>query len=563
MKLRKDLNNNFKIEALNIDSANYSSGFLIDNLFNVTNQDVINPINDYEVSEFNFIENSLEFNIYFYREYNDDDDITESVTKNYQQYKNVINNELKDIKKNKLASDVINLSPQQVINSSEGVVRNTPISLNQVYPTISGTPHFYNTFSFPFFSSADNWSQKRHKFNNEQYLYNSFILLEFYDSPVITNRKKVFSTVLHPNPRYTKTIVLNDTPWSTFNLLTPSFLLDETCESFTLNWVNDNLTEFYVQPYFWNALTGEQIPLVPTSEKTKQHQWVQSQDNFNYRNMFLKYTLDAITKTYTISLFDDVIGDWVFDVSKVDFYQLVFDEYWSRNKPEINLTPDINATVILNNTFDFEVSKDVISNTITTTNPVENVYNTSLFLENTGTGDLKLDDVFVYWVSPDQRIISDRVNISQWNNSSRSYTRNFYTFIQNQQDYAGFNSTLRRNYPQYFPISQTNADDKLYQDLFGELFQIRLATDRQKLIKKGDRVSVLINQKIGSEYVDAYIPKPVTHFVPVNLNGQRNVRTITYPFKMYYKIDFMMSDINGDNQITRTINYQLNYNIKV
>lgn len=349
----------------NIHSEDFSSdrNFYNEKLLNFTTNSVINSVIDSEVYEYKPDSvDKINFNIFFLRyiQNNEFDEIKNYMEPEFQtQYNDSklkfglisseegqtslsFNNVFETRQSNGLREAPIllekNLTKIQELLQKPYIVRDIIGESTLKKPTRSGIPVFYNSFTFPFWDGKDRWLRDNLLYTNKVYFYNSFLFLEFYDSPLTVTQNRVQSIPIFINNRYNiteKNITKN------FNYERPSFNLTNGVDGYSFFFLNNyNINEFYVRFSFWDALNGKKIPLIPSSNINPNKKWLQNPDTFNQNTRYLKYVLDYNTKTYKIYEYNTITN--TFDTERFDFdlYELEFDSYYKNrsipNQPPID-----------------------------------------------------------------------------------------------------------------------------------------------------------------------------------------------------------------------------------
>ncbi len=340
-------------------------------LLNFSTNSVINGVIDSEIYEYKpELTDELNFNIFFLRyvqnnEYNDLKNYIESGFQN--QYNN-----------SKLKFGLINISGVEIPKAFNNVyetrqsngLRETPIlveraltklqELNQKpyfvrdlvgestlkKPIKSGIPVFYNSFTLPYWDNKDKWINESLLYTNKPYFYNSFLLMEFYDSPSNVTQNRVQSIPIFVNGRYN---ITEKNVSKNFNYERPCFKLSDGVEGYSFFFLKNYITnEFYVRYSFWDALNGKKIPLLPSSNINPEKKWLQNPDNFNQNTRYLKYVLDYDTRTYKIYEYNTITKEFDTERTNFDLYELEFDPYY-RNKAVPNQVPADSRTLVVPN----------------------------------------------------------------------------------------------------------------------------------------------------------------------------------------------------------------------
>ena len=214
---------------------------------------------------------------------------------------------------------------------------------NIVTPKKSGLPIFYNSFTIPYWDKKDSWITNNVLYKNKPFFYNSFLLMEFFDSPAGINQTRVQSVPIFINNKYNikEKSVLNNVIHER-----PCFNLKEGDEGYSFFFLDNYIkNEFYVKFSFWDALNGKKILLVPSSKQEKSKKWFQKSDGFKNEIRYLKYVLDFETKRYNIFEYDIKTDSYTLERTDFDLYELAYDEYFNKNiikntKPvDVDLTP--------------------------------------------------------------------------------------------------------------------------------------------------------------------------------------------------------------------------------
>ena len=234
--------------------------------------------------------------------------------------------ELPDIFRDKLSS----------LNNSPYFIRDFVSELRLKNPNKNGIPIFYNSFGLPFYEKKDLWINDNLLFSNKPYFYNSFLLLEFYDTPSSLTQRRIHTTPIFVNPRYNLFEKASD---KNFLQERPCFKLTEGSEGFSFFFLDNFYTnEFYVRFSFWDALSGIKKDLLPSSKQETNKKWLQDPTTFKQELRYLKYTLNYETKTYNIFEYNSNTNNYDLERTNFDLYELEFDEYY-KNNIVLNDTP--------------------------------------------------------------------------------------------------------------------------------------------------------------------------------------------------------------------------------
>ena len=254
-----------------------------------------------------------------------------------------------------------NLTKLSALNAKPYVVSDVVGASALKTPQQTGLPIFYNSYTLPFWDKKDSWIKDPLLYKNKPYFNNSFMLVEFYDSPSALNQSRVISIPVFVNSRYnikerTKNNVTHERP---------CFKLKEGFDGFSFFFLNNYIkTDFYAKFSFWDAASGKKIPLLPSNKDEKDKKWFQNVNTFKQENNYLKYVLDYTTKTYKIYEYNLVTNDYDLERTNFDLYELSFDSYYE----DIPVPNDIP--------YDASVVKPVIRPNNPLKFTIRNLYNT-------------------------------------------------------------------------------------------------------------------------------------------------------------------------------------------
>jgi hypothetical protein len=358
-----------------IASEDHSSDrdFFNEKLLNFTVNNVVNNISDSEIYEYKpNLTNNINFNIFFLRYIQDSelDEIAGIMEPDFITHVNNTRNSLSRFGFN----NVFEPRQSNLLRETELIdeLDRTKISnlLSKPYfvrdiigesflkkPELNGLPIFYNSFTIPFWGNKENWINDPLLYTNKSYFYNSFLLMEFYDSPSNLNQNRVQSIPIFVNSRYN---LFEKSTNKLFFHERPCFKLTEGVEGFSFFFLNNYITnEFYVRFSFWDSLSGNQIPLIPSSTQEYSKKWLQDPNIFKQEVRYLKYVLDYSNKTYRI--FEYNYETNLYDLERTDFdlYELFFDNYFIDNiipneKPR-NAKEQVVITNVIQNPLKFDI----------------------------------------------------------------------------------------------------------------------------------------------------------------------------------------------------------------
>ena len=365
-----------------ITSEDYSSDrdFFNKKILDFTTNNVVNNISDSEIYEYkpNLI-NSVNFNIFFLKyiqdaEINDltmvmESDFNEHLINTKDRFNLVPTRSLafNNIYAPKQSNSLVETELIEEIDRTKiGNLLNKPYFVRDIIgesllkkPENNGLPVFYNSFTFPFWSKRDLWLNDPLLYSNKPYFYNSFLLMEFFDSTSNLNQNRIQSIPIFVNPRYN---IFENPSNKQFTHERPCFNLKEGVEGFSFFFLNNYITnEFYVRFSFWDSLSGNQISLLPSSTQEGDKKWLQNPDTFKQEARYLKYVLDYNNKTYKIYEFNSITNTYDLERNDFDLYELVFDSYFNLsvdrvpNKKPINAKEQITPTVTIDNPLKFDI----------------------------------------------------------------------------------------------------------------------------------------------------------------------------------------------------------------
>ena len=365
-----------------ISSEDYSSDrdFFNKKILDFTTNNVVNNISDSEIYEYkpNLI-NSVNFNIFFLRyiqdaEINDltmvmESDFNEHLINTKERFNLVGNSSLpiNSVYQTLQANSLVETNLIEEFDRTKiGNLLNKPYFVRDIIgesllkkPENNGLPVFYNSFTFPFWGKRDLWLNDPLLYSNKPYFYNSFLLMEFFDSTSNLNQNRIQSIPIFVNPRYN---IFENPSNKQFTHERPCFNLKEGVEGFSFFFLNNYITnEFYVRFSFWDSLSGNQISLLPSSTQEGDKKWLQNPDTFKQEARYLKYVLDYNNKTYKIYEFNPSEQTYNLERNDFDLYELAFDSYFNLsvdrvpNKKPINAKKQIIPTVTIDNPLKFDI----------------------------------------------------------------------------------------------------------------------------------------------------------------------------------------------------------------
>ena len=333
--------------------------FVFQNILDIESLANINSIIDFESIEYKHVNNSVEFDIFFlqYLLKDEIDQMKNYVEPSFNDYSNKVlsiktnvKSELFEIRDdNDLRAaqfdGTLELTRGEINDNKPYVVVDPLVEIRKNYPTKPGYPHFYNTFAFPFWEKKDVWVDLKYGFNNKTYTYNSFLIIEIYDTYEVEKQKKITTIPVYVSDRYlfkekreTKTYNVNDglgnLVESVIEGITqkrPVFNLSEGIDGYSFFFLKKYIkSDFYVKFYFWDALNGKKIQFIPSGKSNNRKKWLQDVEIFNQKDLYLKYELDYTNKKYKIFDLNNTTGNFDIETDKIDLYEFAYDDYWSK-----------------------------------------------------------------------------------------------------------------------------------------------------------------------------------------------------------------------------------------
>ena len=333
--------------------------FVFQNILDVESLANINGVIDFESIEYKHVNDSVEFDIFFlqYLLKDEIDQMKNYVESSFNDYsdkvlsiKTSVKSELFEIRDdNDLRAPqfdgTLELTRNEIKDNKPYVVVDPFVEIRKNYPSKPGYPHFYNTFAFPFWEKKDAWVDLKYGFNNKTYTYNSFLMIEIYDTYEVEKQKKITTIPIYVSDRYlfkekreTKTYNVNDglgnLVESVIEGITqkrPVFNLSEGIDGYSFFFLKKYIkSDFYVKFYFWDALNGKKIQFIPSGKSNNRKKWLQDVEVFNQKDLYLKYELDYTNKKYKIFDLNNTTGDFDIEVDKIDLYEFAYDDYWSK-----------------------------------------------------------------------------------------------------------------------------------------------------------------------------------------------------------------------------------------
>lgn len=332
---------------VNSEDSSSDREFVFNKILNVESAANINAIVDLESAEFKPENDKIEVDLFFLRyiEDNEVDKISAYMEDAFSDYRQrliitqntLIKSELFEVRSSDGLPSIkfdneVGLSPNQINAEKPYVVVDPMVELRKKYPAKSGRPHFYNTFTFPFWGKNDLWTGLKYGFNNKTYAYSSFLLLEIFDDYNVETQRRVTTIPIYVSDRYlfNEKTKLTETSGG-IQQKRPVFNLIEGVDGYSFFFLKNYIkSDFYVKFYFWDALNGKKIQFIPSSKNNVSKKWLQDVENFDQKRLYFKYELDYVKKTYRIFDFNDRTSEYDIETEHIDLYEFGYDDYWSQ-----------------------------------------------------------------------------------------------------------------------------------------------------------------------------------------------------------------------------------------
>lgn len=383
---------------IEIYSEDFSSDrdFYNKKLLNLASFNVINDITDSEIYEYKPNgANELNFNIFFsrYIQNNEIDEFKKYMELEFDSYYTNVKKGLGLLNENNIPiippfNSVFNIRQpnglrERLLNIQKNQtnisrVVDLPYSISDIignsvlkYPVNSGVPVFYNSYTLPFWESKTKWIKDDLLFTNKSYLYNSFLIMEIYDSPSSLNQNRIQSMAVFVNNRVN---ITEKNRTFSFHYERPTFNITEGTDGFSFFFLNNYITnEFYVKYSFWDALNGKKIQLLPSSDINGNKKWVQNPNNFDQNSRYVKYILNYDDKTYKIYEYNTQTKKYNIERFNFDLYELKFDDFYSNNIV-LNEPPIDSKTLKQKPKLDLPIKfsiENLITNNFITSKPIK------------------------------------------------------------------------------------------------------------------------------------------------------------------------------------------------
>jgi len=356
--------------------------FVFEKTLNIESLNNINDVIDFESIEYKHVNNTIEFDIFFLRYLLNDEieQIKSYIETPFSEYSNkvissktAIKTELFELRNEDglmtpQFDDTLELTRSEINDIKPYVVVDPMVELRKNYPAKPGYPHFYNTFALPFWDKKDIWVDLKYGFNNKTYLYNSFLIIEIYDTYEFEKQKRITTIPIYASDRYlfkekreTRSYNILDEFGNIIESVTtegitqkrPVFNLSEGVDGYSFFFLKKYIkSDFYAKFYFWDALNGRKIEFIPSAKSNNKKKWLQNVETFDQKSLYLKYELDFSSKKYKIFDLNNTTDKFDIEVDKVDLYEFAYDDYWSKffvkNEQPTNVTPTQPVSVYTN-----------------------------------------------------------------------------------------------------------------------------------------------------------------------------------------------------------------------
>jgi hypothetical protein len=345
--------------AYSEDNAS-DTDFVFQKILDIESLTNINSVIDFESIEYKHVNSNIEFDIFFLRYLLKDEinEIKNYIEPSFSDYSSKVlsintsvKSELFEIRDNNdlvapQYEGIVELTRTEINDIKPYVVVDAYTELRKNYPAKSGYPHFYNTFVFPFWEKKDAWVDLRYGFNNKTYAYNSFLIIEIYDTYEVETQKRVTTIPVYVSDRYlfkekreTRTYNVNDDLGNLIESFTaegitqkrPVFNLSEGIDGYSFFFLKKYIkSDFYAKFYFWDALSGKKIQFIPSGKSNNKKKWLQDVEIFDQKDLYLKYEIDYTNKKYKIFDLNNTTGNFDIEINKIDLYEFAYDDYWSK-----------------------------------------------------------------------------------------------------------------------------------------------------------------------------------------------------------------------------------------
>ena len=346
---------------LSSEDGSSDRDFVFSKTINVESLAKINDIVDFENVEYKPTSNKIEMDLFFLRYLKTDEfgEVYPYIEDSFKDYHTSLKKNLILPKKSELFQtqntegvalpkydNETSLSPEQIMVNKPYVVIDPLVENRKKYPKKEGYPHFYNTFTFPFWENADVWKDLKYGFNNKAYTYNSFIIIEIYDDYNPEKQNRVMSIPVYVSDRY---MFKEKTAGKTYNVLDelgnviqtttepgveqkrPVFNLMEGVDGYSLFFLKKYIKNtFYAKFYFWDALNGKKIQFIPSSKSNLRKKWLQDVETFDQKDLYLKYEINYDDRSYEIFDYNKSTNEYeILCNDHIDLYEFAYDDYWA------------------------------------------------------------------------------------------------------------------------------------------------------------------------------------------------------------------------------------------
>ena len=348
-RFKKDINLSANL-LIGSEDAPSDREFVFNKILGLESIANVNEIVNLESAEFKPNHDKIEVDLFFLRYIEDNDvaEISKYVEETFDTYhknllatqKTSVISELFEVRSSDNLRSIkfdneLELAPFEINAKKPYVVVDPMVELRKKYPAKAGRPHFYNTFTFPFWDKSDLWTGLKYGFNNKTYTYNSFLLLEIYDDNNIELQRRITTIPIYVSDRY----LFNERTISGIPQKRPVFNLTEGVDGYPFFFLKNYIkSDFYVKFYFWDALNGKKIQFIPSSKGNVNKKWLQDVETFDQKKLYLKYELDYDTKKYIIYDYNERTGKYDLETDHIDLYEFAYDDYWA-SFPVLNDQP--------------------------------------------------------------------------------------------------------------------------------------------------------------------------------------------------------------------------------
>lgn len=472
-------------------------------------QNLIGSPQNFEKTDYNFDHKNLTFNLYFFN------DIINPETAEFLKF---INN-----------SDWTNAYYTKLKEKNDKYKTTTASNIKM--------PSFYNSFSYLY---SDVKNVYKNNFTRQSFFYDSFIRIDFYTTPDLHTRKRVFTKLIYNNKRYLGT----ELGFNSEIQPSPQYILDQECDGFVINWLSVSpITDLYAVFSYYNAFpepgreTANRISLVPSPRgQVIKNKWVVDTSYMNPEEFYVKYSLNTTSKSYSINLYDPTTLDFTITTDLIDLFEFKNDAYWAKHNGYIDIVKDsvTKKSSVLDTANSFKFSNSIVnvfgyhgtSNAeyaIPPGEPLEenvvdypiDIITVSQKLTNTGETTLKLLDIIV----TDNVTNNDPLSTPGFHPNiiytekiaDKNFSQNVYMYFDNAHtayanDTSGYITRMELT-PPYKEnlVTGVNATKDIYKKQLGTRLGIVYGQNLNYLLERGKQIDISFNLTVGGKVARAFI----------------------------------------------------------